>query len=194
MEKIIFVFLVLISILFSPVKICAKPEANELLFANFDSKKQLTNIGSQFGYWDKDPDDPTQSCIIYFSKEHCHGDSGRSLKIKYDVDSTKTAYNGLWFLLNDLDGSKYRRLVFYVKGDEEEGFTRKFKVELKNDKEKGTYVVQKIKKNWRKISIPLKHFKGITEFDRLKELIIVFDDTTVTKKEGVIYLDDISFR
>ena len=34
----------------------------------------------------------------------------------------------------------------------------------------------------------------MTNFHRLKEFVIVFEDTTATVKRGVIYIDDVRFE
>jgi hypothetical protein len=165
-----------------------------MLIADFNRGRKKTNLKTKFDTWDKDPGDLTQWCKLGFTIEERMGDSGKALKIKYDVDSPYQAFNGLWFQLNNLDASEYKRFILYVKGDKKRGFTKTFKVELKNRSQTGYYLVTRVKNKWKKISIPLKKFKGISNFSSLTELTIVFEDNKVTKKTGTIYIDDIGLE
>jgi hypothetical protein len=122
------------------------------------------------------------------------GDRGYSLKLTYDVDSPFSAYNGFFTNLMGIDISDYKYLVFYVKGDKKAGFTKSLNLELKNDKKQvGRLFVEGITDEWKKMVIPLGQFTGINDFKVMKEFVIVFSDIGVTKKEGVIYIDDIYF-
>ena len=67
-------------------------------------------------------------------------------------------------------------------------------MELKNaSKQVGRYYVTNITEGWQDIVVPLKDFKGITDFSNLSEFVIVFEDRIASNKKGVIYLDDIRF-
>ncbi len=169
--------------------------AEELVVADFDSGEKPNNIGGNFGGWDKDPADFTQGCQESFDSVNRHGSKGFSMKLDYDVDSKNPAYNGFWMFLQNLDASGYDTLSFWVKGDGKEGYTTVFKVELKNaNRQVGRYYVTSVTDKWQKVSIPLKDFKGITDFSNLTELVLVFEDRVVSNKKGVIYLDDIKFE
>ena len=53
--------------------------------------------------------------------------------------------------------------------------------------------IDDITDQWKRIVIPLASFGGINNFKEMKELVIVFSDIGVTKKVGVIYIDEIYF-
>jgi hypothetical protein len=53
--------------------------------------------------------------------------------------------------------------------------------------------VRGITDQWQDITIPLKDFEGMANPRKLKELVLVIEDTTATAKRGVIYLDDVRF-
>lgn len=166
-------------------------EGRKFIIADFNSGKKPSNIGGDFGSWNKDPSDKTQGCVDSFANSIRRGAGGYSLKVVYDVDSPNPAYNGVWFKLNNADFTPYRKLVLWVKGDKIRGFTKVFKLELKNTNgEKGSYYVSGIKDDWTKIEIPLKNF-GLKDYSQMDELVIVFEDDKATEKEGVIYIDDI---
>lgn len=164
-----------------------------LKVADFDSGAKPNNLGGDFGAWDKDPTDLTQTCLDSFSSEMKCGDKGYSLKLTYDVDSPNPAYNGFWTKLQNQDLKGYKELVFFVKGDEQKGFTRRFKVELKNPTQVGSFLVSGITSEWQKVVVPLKKFKRITDWSQMTEFVIVFDDLTSNPKEGIIYVDDVYF-
>jgi len=180
----------LILILFLNFKY-AKSEEQILLIANFDSGRKPSNIGGDFGSWVGDPYDKTQGCVEDFSRHVRRGSKGYALRVNYDVDSPKPAYVGLWFKLNGKDFSGYKKLVFWVKGNKYRGYTKVFKVELKNKKgEVGGYYVSGVEDKWKKVEIPLKDFH-IRDLTCMEELVFVFESDRVTQKEGIIYIDDI---
>ena len=168
--------------------------ASTLLVDDFDRGEKPNALGGDFGSWDKDPSDPTQKCMISFDKTNAFGGVGYSLKLDYDVDSPNPAYNGFWMKLQGQDVSAYRKLVLYVKGDASRGFTPQIKLELKNGKEVGRYLLKGITDQWQQFTVPLKDFAGVSEWKGMTEFVVVFDDITSTKKVGTIYLDEISFE
>jgi hypothetical protein len=166
-----------------------------LVVADFDSGTKPNNIGGDFGAWDKDPMDFTQTCIESFNTTETRTGKGFCMRIDYDVDSPNTAYNGFWMKLNGTDVSAYKTLSFWVKGDKKRGFTPLFKIELKNNKgEDGRYYVTGVTDKWQKIEIPLTKIAGISDFKNMKEFVIVFEDWRSPVKEGTIYLDDVAFE
>ncbi|MDP8233468.1 MAG: glucoamylase family protein [Candidatus Saelkia tenebricola] len=164
-----------------------------ILLAHFNEKSNQGS-GCSFGAWDKDPDDFTQNCFDSFSPLVKKGEKGYSLRIDYDVDSPNPAFNGIWFKLENKNLNDYRYLVLSAKGDKKRGFTKHFKLELKNTQgEKGIHYLTDLEDDWKQYVIPLNKFMGISEFDKMQELIFVFEDWRVTDKEGTIYIDDAYF-
>ncbi|MBU1077008.1 MAG: hypothetical protein KKH98_06940 [Spirochaetes bacterium] len=172
-----------------------KPEIikNELMVDTFD-KKNVNALKGNVNPWDFKPEDNTQSCKIRYTKEVRMGDKGSSLKVMYDVDSPNQAFNGVYIELKDSDISSFNNIVFYVKGDPDKGFTSVFKVELKNNVDQTGYAyVRGVTDEWQKIVISLDDFRGLSDFTSMKEFTIVFADTDVTQKEGIIYFEDLYF-
>ncbi len=167
--------------------------AGIILCSHFNERENKGPLG-EFGAWSKDPSDDTQGCYDSFTPLIKRGTSGYALKIDYDVDSPNTAYNGIWFKLGNIDLSGYKYLALWVKGDEKKGFTKNFKIELKNAVgRRGTYYLTDIDKEWKQFVIPLEKFRGMTKFDNMEELVLVFEDWKVSAKEGTLYVDDIYF-
>ncbi len=166
--------------------------AATLLIDDFDKGEKPNALGGDFGSWDKDPSDPTQKCTIAFDKENAFGGVGYSLRLNYDVDSPNPAYNGFWMKLQGTSFSTYKALSIYVRGDATLGFTPQIKLELKNGKEVGRYLLKGVTDQWQQFTVPLKDFVGITDWNGMTEFVIVFDDITSTKKVGTIYIDEIT--
>ncbi|MDD5645113.1 MAG: glucoamylase family protein, partial [bacterium] len=160
-----------------------------LVLDDFSGSYSLNCLGGTLGTWEKDNTDITQKCTYKIIDEK----DNRILKLEYDVDSSRGAYNGYWTKLNSTNLYPYKYLQFKVKGDGNRGFTRVFKIELKNSEEVGSYVVSGVTGNWQEIKIPLEDMRGITNWEDMRELVIVFEDNRVTHKEGILYFDDFIF-
>lgn len=166
----------------------------ELMVADFNSGRKPNNVGGDFGAWIKDPGDPMQGAIETFDRSNAYGGKGNALRLIYSVASAKPAYGGLWMRLENLDAARFGSLAFRVKGDPGMGFTRVFKVELKDAVDRTSHAyVRSVTDQWQDMRIPLRDFQGMANPARLKELVVVFEDVTATAKQGVIYLDDIRF-
>jgi len=176
------------------VKEAAKPKERFFVVADFDTCSKPNNVGGDFGSWNKDPTDFSQGTLDSFIPTIKHGDKGCSIQLMYDVLSDNPAYNGFWMKLNGIYISDYKKLSFWVKGDEMRGFTKVFKVELKNTKgQVGRCYVTEVTSDWKEIVIPFDKFSGINDFTSMSEFVIVFGDRIATKKEGAIYIDNIAF-
>jgi len=173
----------------------AAPASNELVIADFDTGDKPNNIGGDFGGWDKDPNDESQGTQMSFDTDDSQGEaSGYAIRLDYDVDSPNPAYNGFWMKLNGEDATAYNTLNFYVKGDAKTGYTKRFKIELKDMTNKpSAYIVSGVTDQWQKISIPFEKFRRIENWNSLNELVFVFDDINSSPKTGSILLDQITF-
>ena len=168
--------------------------ANELVIADFDTGDKPNNIGGDFGGWDKDPNDESQGTQMSFDTDDSQGDaSGYAIRLDYDVDSPNPAYNGFWMKLNGEDATAYNTLNFYVKGDAKLGYTKRFKIELKDMTNKpSAYIVSGVTDQWQKISIPFEKFRRIENWNSLNEFVLVFDDINSTPKTGGILIDQVT--
>ena len=172
----------------------AKSNSGELMIADFNTGDKPSNLGGDFGAWNKDPADFTQGCTESFDSANRHGDAGFAMKLEYSVDSKNPAYNGFWMALPNIDVSGYDNLAFWVKGDAKVGYTTVFKIELKNaGKQVGRYYVTNVTDQWQEVVIPLSEFKGLTDTSNLTEFVIVFEERIASNKKGVIFIDDVRF-
>lgn len=177
----------------TPTVVGANPSLAVLNIADFDSGTKPNDLGGDYGAWDKDPNDDTQGCKEAFYSPGRTG-KGKCVRLTYDVDSPSPAYNGFWMKLMDCDLRPYNKLVFWIKGDKEAGYTTKLKIELKNSTEVSPYYIDSVTDEWQKIELPLKSFKRISDWSKMKEFVLVFEDNQATARSGIIYLDDISFE
>lgn len=168
---------------------------SEFVVADFNLGDKPNNVGGDFGAWDKDPSDESQSAEFSFDADDALGAFlGYSIRLNYDVDSENAAYNGFWMKLNDFDASTYNTLNFYIRGSSELGFTKRLKVELKDTSERpSAYIIAGITEDWQKVSIPLSKFRRIKDWESLREFVIVFDDMNSRPKTGSIYIDHVTF-
>ncbi len=214
----IFLALIFPFVLF--LALTAKPSLRSLLLEDFNKEGMETQEAEQFiglsnrryGIWNKayspyeesDPD--WQGCKISFSTDDVLGE-GRSARLDYDVESGETAYNGFFLRLNGENFSAYDTLNLYLRGDGENGFPLRIKMELKNSHKryqaqsqtwiKGTsfpYVLSGITNGWKKFSIPLANFgpKHLPkDWSDMHELDLIFDDVNSRPKVGTVYIDQI---
>ncbi|OGS17996.1 MAG: hypothetical protein A2219_04880 [Elusimicrobia bacterium RIFOXYA2_FULL_50_26] len=172
-------------------KTSSKEKAKLYMIADFESGMAPNNLGGGFGVWHKDPNDQTQGCTMEFVTPG-HENKGQALKIAYDVDSPNPAYNGLWMKLEDQDFSQYKKVSFWLKGDGDAGYTNRFKVEFKDSSNTSPYYVEDVSDNWALVEIPLTSFSRVADWTKMKEFVIVFEDSQATQKAGTIYIDDIA--
>ncbi len=188
MKKVVFVFLFVYVVFFASIAF-----TDYLSIDTFDDEVRPNNLGGDYGIWSLDWDDSTQSCRMYHDRFEKLNDRGASVKIVYDVDSKNKAACGFFTILSGVDLSEFNRLVFYIKGDEKQGFTESLEVEISNPTEVSRYLVNDITDKWQRKVIPLANFKRISDWSNITKFAIVIEDNNVTKKTGVIYIDDIYF-
>jgi len=170
-------------------------QGTELVIADFDSGTKPNNVGGDFGSWDKDPEDQTQGTQMAFEPDDALANpAGYSMRLDYDVDSPNPAYNGFWMKLAGEDARDFNTLSFYIKGDSEKGFTKRVKVELKDQTNRPSpYVVANVTGDWQKVSVPFEKFRRVTDWSSMNEFVVVFDDMNSRPKGGTIYIDQITF-
>lgn len=168
--------------------------ASELVIADFNTGEKPNNLGGDFGAWDKDPNDATQTCELGFEygADALGEVDGCALRVTYDVDSPNPAYNGFWTQLEGEDFSDYNTLNIYVKGDKKKGYTSRFKIEIKDYQKSAAYIVSGVTDEWQKFSIPFDKFRGISDWSSMSEFVLVFDDINSSPKIGSILVDHIS--
>ena len=172
-----------------------RARGTQLVLADFNSGDKPNNVGGDFGSWDKDPEDDTQGTQMAFEPDDALANpAGYSIRLDYDVDSANPAYNGFWMKLGGEDARDFNTLTFYIKGDIEKGFTKRVKVELKDQSGKPSpYLVANVTGEWQKVSIPFEKFRRVSDWSRINEFVVVFDDMNSRPKTGSLLIDQVTF-
>ncbi|MBN1899216.1 MAG: hypothetical protein JW827_10585 [Spirochaetes bacterium] len=165
----------------------------QLMIDDFNIKNK-NNLKGDVNPWDFKPEDDSQICRIRYNRQNKMGNKGFAIQIDYDVDSPNQAFNGFYSDLRGIDASGYNKVIFYVKGNKDKGFTSVFKVELKNNSGQTGYAyVRGVSDQWQKIVIALDDFKGLSDLSSMKEFTVVFVDSEVTEKVGTLYMENLYF-
>mgnify|MGYP003574464192 FL=1 len=163
---------------------------------DYDARTPMSSVNGLSGIFDFDPNDAEAYCRTgYVRDEGLHKD-GYHMKVSYDVDSVKPAFNGWWTKLNGINLSDFEAVALTIKGDSEKGFSDIFKIELKDRTTKVEYIVEDITDKWQQIIVPFDEFEGALDsmdWSTMNEFVIVFEDWRLKTKEGRYYIDDISF-
>lgn len=166
-----------------------------LELANFDSMLEVNDFdGSLFGYWNGFPEDITQKCEFTFFDPGRDG-NGSSLKIIYNVDSPRVAYNGFWMLFKALDFKSYSKLTFWAKTESRRVSPGNFKMELKNENKKAiAKVFNGLDTEWQKFEIDFTENAFMQDWKSITEFVIVFEKDEVDHKRGILFIDDIALE
>lgn len=162
----------------------------------------MSNLDTEIGTWELNPEDNAQGITIAPDKDIRPGGKGYSLKIEYNLNSPQNAVNGIWMPLRSFDASPYDHFEFQVKGDPEKGFTGIFKIEFKKfvkdpegreETARGSYIVRGVTGKWQKVSIPLNLMSGIAGWKDMFEFVITFEKKRAGPLKGTLYFDDFVF-
>ncbi|OGS17995.1 MAG: hypothetical protein A2219_04875 [Elusimicrobia bacterium RIFOXYA2_FULL_50_26] len=167
---------------------------------DFNTESMTNKLDGNTGCWNCNPDDTQQFCDAAFDTDNRVGESGASLKLTYDIDTTQnylpeyphTAYNGYFTKLKGVDLGGFKYLIVHVRGDETQNYTRAVTVELKNNNQSDKFLLEGINGSWQRFAIPLWKFSKIGDWKAMQELVFTFDYTS-TRKTGAIYIDSIYF-
>lgn len=151
--------------------------------------------GGVYGTWNRLPGDLEHRCLMSLMQPG-QGGKGRCIRLSYSIDVGNGAYNGFWLKLGrgggvNLEG--YKKIVFWVRGDKDAGYTKRIKLELKSQDEISKMYVEGMKDDWNRIEIELRKFVNIKKWDKMKEFVITFN-SLCTAQSGAVYVDDIYFE
>ena len=152
----------------------------------------LANFGQQSRenlelYWGE----TIPGCTFSFAENRVQSEEGFSLRMVYNLVPPNKNLNGCRIKFGEKITEVIDGLVFYVRGDEETGFTTKFNVVFKSGNESGTYPVTGVTNSWKLVPILFSEVEGINDWSKVSELDILFDSEMVTSLKGALYFDDI---
>lgn len=185
---------------------------NKILLLDDFSLGRMTNLLG--GLAQGDEEFPGGCYPSFVAKEEdVFGGSGKSMRLEYDVAVTNS-FSYYWSQLGPGVGdagvvkiipdlTEFRYLSFWIKTDQ---IMPRFILEIHQDVNgDGLFVlgVDKVDRListryltsedpnvWRKVVVPLSHFRQIEDWSRIIEIVVVFENKLRSDK-GVLYLDDI---
>ena len=115
------------------------------------------------------------------------------IRIKYNLNQPFPQIETFSLSVPTMDISKYKRLVFSIRG-EEGGFPGVVKIVVKNRKnETASFYVNDVKLKWQQVDIPLEEFSQVTDWTVLTDVSFVVEAWNVQKKKGMVLVDNICF-
>lgn len=184
-----------------------------ILLDNFNEAKKENALGGATGGW-YDPDDTSIFVKADFDEKVFFGHSGKSLRLEYNIESKRQnvslstfdtvsvpttkgnqAFNGYYSIFAPKNLSTQNFLCLWVKGDPDVGFSRSFKIEVKDGLVSyySGYKVTGVTDQWQKFVIPLRSFTDVQDWSAVKEFVIVFSADSVNRLQGALNVDDIYF-
>ncbi|MCB2156600.1 hypothetical protein KQI84_17120 [bacterium] len=160
-----------------------------ILIDDFEGTDPMRNrLGGQLVTWKRDAADDTVNFNVSLEKVQRDGAMTGAMRIDYDVDSPNLAFGGATFDLEGIDASGARSVQFWAKGTPND-----LKIELHGAGGVGVARLNGLSETeWRHFTIPYTQFGGmITDWSRLTQFFIVFEDGHSVPKEGTLWLDDL---
>ncbi|HNV85826.1 MAG TPA: carbohydrate binding domain-containing protein [Candidatus Omnitrophota bacterium] len=184
-----------------------------LVVDDFDNRLSVNNLG---GATQGDEEYPGGCIPSFVTKgKSVFGKRGTSLKLEYDV-TPPNSFSYYWSKLGPAgkeigtsmpaDLSGYDLVSFWMKTDTDEPA---FAFEIHEDTNQDgrftlgedsvsrvfpyRYLTSQDTKQWRKVTIPLSDFKKIEHWDRILEVVFVFENKKLKEKKGVVYIDEVTF-
>lgn len=148
-------------------------------------------VAPRVGVWLGAPDDATQGCRLSYTALQRVGTTGYGLAVDYDVESIRPATAGVWLALPRGGVSAHAMLSFFIHGDPSIGYSETCVVELQTARGRSRYYLDGITEAWQQVSIPLERFVPAPDAATAHDLLILFEDWNVTRKQGRVYLDEI---
>lgn len=164
-------------------------EPDTLLVDSFELQNN-TDLKGKWELWKDIQSDHCKGGVFTGEREYDYTDV---LRIEYDLEDPEKNSCGLLLKFNKINTDKFKYIVFYVKGDEYEGFPKTIEIELKYGNIKASKTVYNIDSSWQKIAIPIKHFTDSSErLDKANSINVIIGGES-TSKHGVLFIDDIYF-
>ncbi len=113
------------------------------------------------------------------------------VKINYNFDPAKKEVYAIE--LNKLNLGRFRELGFSLRKKHTDG-TVTMRVEFVNSfDERSEVYLRDIPQKWQSVRLPLSAFKKISDWSQMRSLLLIVEDWNTSSKNGVVYVDNISF-
>lgn len=169
-----------------------------LLIDNFNEQKDSNEIGGETGAFDSNPSETKTYCRAGYLKDNDLHKTGFHLKLTFNVNSKNAnVNNGYIMQLNSINLSHFCELRLKIRGDAERGFSKQFKIELKDQDRNSVHtILHGITSDWKTFVIPLNSFEtNSDQFDihNVEKMLFVFNKKEVDAQTGRFYIDDLYF-
>ena len=115
------------------------------------------------------------------------------LRLSYRFDKDTPQVQNFSMHLPNIDLVDYDFLIFSIRGFED-SIPNILKIGLENKKKERAYIhFKEITQEWKKVEIPLKEFKEITDWSDVIKLSFVFEAWNLNKQKYKVLIDDVSF-
>jgi len=182
-----FVFILFLMLLCScieeAISLPADAPKGSVSLADFDARS-WENLESYSG-------ESTQGSVLSFGSNREGAKEGFSLKIAYDLNPPNNKLNGCRIRFREEIKEIFDGIVLYVRGDGEAKFTSTLDIVFKSKKESGAYRVTGVSSSWKLVPILFSEVEGISDWNKVSEMDILFDSQVVTNLKGTIFIDDI---
>lgn len=160
---------------------------------DFEAGKWINLLQGNAGAWQKNPNNSGEYCRASFTNENIDNKPTTALHLLYSASFYD--FNGYTTQLNGFDIRPYEGITLWARGAREfEPIP--FKVELRSNFRTISYYYFGLTGRWQKLKIPFSKFTNfgkISEWDRVNEMVFVFEGRTTKPTGGSLYLDDVGF-
>lgn len=170
---------------------------NLFVLFDFDQRNKNNSIGGESGTFENNVYNTQSYCRFSFKRDRDLNYTSYYMALDYDVASSLPTFNGWYTKLNGIDLSSFEAISLTIKGDPNTGFSKIFKIELKDSYTSILTLVEGISNEWKTIVIPfhkfIKESDEKIDFKQMQELVFVFEDWRLKKKIGRYFIDNILF-
>lgn len=115
------------------------------------------------------------------------------IRVNYDFTDGRPQVQDFVLNLPEVDITKYSQLEFSLKGSKK-GSPKILKITLENRRrEKSSYYLPDISRNWQKVNIPLSDFRELTDLSRLTKISFILEGWNQNNQSGSFLIDDLGF-
>ena len=184
---LIFLYCISNTIQFTIPAVAEEPDT--LLVDNFEPETN-TDINGKWKVWKDVSSDYCEAVVFSGQRDY---EYTKVLRLEYKLENPEESFCGLTIKFNRIETGRFKYIVFYIKGDEYDGFPKTIEIELKHGNFKASKTVYYIDSNWQKIAIPIKHFTNSSErLGRIDSMSMIIGRES-SGNNGVLFIDDIYF-
>jgi hypothetical protein len=115
------------------------------------------------------------------------------IRLSYNFKDSLHPVESFSLSIPNMEVQRYHNIQFSIRA-KEEGTPGIIKIVVKNKRNETAYCYLKgIGLSWRDVTIPLKDFKEITDWNSITDISFVIETWNVEKKKGIVLIEDVGF-